>query len=391
MRILYLQATYTPPPKDPHVDRFFLLSEFLEGDVLQPVWARTPEDIERSYGSGSYPAYVSGRFRYHWMLAWKYTGVRRRLAVFWFCLRQGLALHRQNRYDCIIAYSHMTNGLIAAILKLLTGAKLIIEIATAPERIYISSNPRPTLGDRLRKFYSDVCLHISLWSADRAHLLHMGQVSSYRFLRKVRASVFHDFVPVSAVAAHRDAGDLFVLFVGAPWYLKGADRLIQAFRRLAPDFPEVQLKLLGHYPDRAGLDALCESSPQIEILKALTHPQTLELISQSAILVLPSRCEGLPRVIIEAMTAGVPVIGSDVGGIPSLIRDGENGFVVPNGDPVGLEARMRELLGNAALRERLGARGRELVLGQLNEQVYVREFAKMVALTVEPDGQAHFN
>jgi len=58
---------------------------------------------------------------------------------------------------------------------------------------------------------------------------------------------------------------------------------------------------------------------------------------------------------------------------------------------VGLEERMRELLGNAALRERLGARGRELVLGQLNEQVYVREFTKMVAITVEPGGEAHSN
>ena len=388
MRILYLQATYTPPPKDPKVDRFFLLSQFLEGDVLQPVWMRTAEDIERTFGPGSYPAYASGRFRYHWMLAWRYTGVRRRLAVFWFCLRKGLALYRQNRYDCIVVYSHMTNGLFAAILKLLTGAKLIVEIATTPERIYISEHPRPTLWDRLRQLYSDLCLHISLWSADRAHLLHPRQIASYRLLRRVRASVFHEFVPVSAVAAHRVADAPFVLFVGAPWYLKGADRLIRAFLRLAPDFPDVKLKLLGHYPDRAALEALCQSSPQIEILKALPYPQTLELISQSAILVLPSRCEGLPRVIIEAMTAGVPVIASDVGGIPSLIRDGENGFLVPNGDPAGLEARMRDLLTDTALRERLGARGRALALGELNEQVYIREFARMVELAVQPGGRA---
>ena len=101
-------------------------------------------------------------------------------------------------------------------------------------------------------------------------------------------------------------------------------------------------------------ELLTGADPQIEILKALHYPQALELISQSAVLVLPSRCAGLPRVVLEAVAAAVSVIGSDVGGIPSLIRDGENGFVVPTGDPGGIEARMRELLSDAGLGSGLG-------------------------------------
>jgi glycosyltransferase involved in cell wall biosynthesis len=382
MRILYIHSTFAPPPKHPQTDRFFLLSTTLEGDVLQPVWAHTPEQIDAAFGPGSYPAYSSGRFRYHWLLAWRYTGLRRRLAVYWFYLRKGLQLHRQNPFDCIVVYSHLTTALFSVILKLLTGAKLIVEIATTPHLIYITSRPRPTFLDHLRKLYSDLCLHISLWAADRAHLLHPGQLGHYRLLRHVRSSVFHEFVPVSAIAAHDDAGERFVVFVGAPWYLKGADRLIEAFLRLAPDFPDVRLKLLGHFPDRAALEGLVGGSSQIEIVKAMQHHQTLDLISRSMMLVLPSRCEGLGRVIIEAMSAAIPVIGSDVGGIPYLIRQGENGFVVPDGNPKQLEARMRELLGDSELRKRMGAKGYELAHAELNEEVYVRRFTQMVEATL---------
>ena len=84
MRILYVQASLVPPPDDPRMDRFMLLSETLEGDVLQPVWFRSPEDVEAAFGSGSYPVYVRGKFRYHWFLAQRYRGLRQRLETFRF-------------------------------------------------------------------------------------------------------------------------------------------------------------------------------------------------------------------------------------------------------------------------------------------------------------------
>jgi glycosyltransferase involved in cell wall biosynthesis len=143
------------------------------------------------------------------------------------------------------------------------------------------------------------------------------------------------------------------------------------------------LKLLGWYPDRSQLDPLIGGSKQIEILQARAHPETLQLISRCEILVQPSRCEGMGRVVLEAMGAGIPVIGSDVGGIPHLLRDGESGFVVAGGDSDALEARMRQLLLDGELRKRLGARGYELAHLELNEQVYVERFTEMVEAAVQ--------
>jgi glycosyltransferase involved in cell wall biosynthesis len=384
MRILYVHATFVPPPTNLQTDRFYLLSEELEGDVLQPVWFRTPEEVEAVFGPGSYPVYTVGRFRYHWHLSWRYQGVRQRVATFWFYLRKGLALNREHRYDCIVAYSHMTTGLCAGLLKLLTGAKLIIEIVTAPQLVYLTDRPHPSWTERFMHLYSDACLHVSMLLADRAHFLFPQQLSTYPVLRKVKNSVFHEFVPVSMIEKHREeTSELYVLLIGAPWYLKGADILVEAFLRLAPDFPQVKLKILGYFPDGNKLHELIGGSRQIEVLKARAYPEALCIISGAAIMALPSRCEGLPRVLIEGMAAGVPLVGSDVAGIPFLIRDGENGFVVPGGDSRALEARLRELLSNGEERRRMGDNGYERAHRELSEKVYVTQFARMVEAAVK--------
>jgi len=277
----------------------------------------------------------------------------------------------------------MTTGLCAGVLKLLTGGKLIIEIATSPNLVYLTERPHPTWKERLMHLYSDVCLHLSMLMADRSHFLFPQQLSTYPLLRNVKNSVFHEFVPVSMIDRPREeAPEIYVLLVGAPWYLKGADLLVEAFHRLAPDFPHVKLKILGFYPDADKLHELIGGARQIEVLKARPFPEALPIISGAAILVLPSRCEGMGRVLIEGMAAGVPLVGSDVGGIPFMIRDGENGFVFPGGDSRALEARLRELLSDGEKRRRMGENGYQRAHSELDEKAYVKLFTRMVKAAV---------
>lgn len=381
MRILYLQTTPVPPPTNLQADRFYLLSEKLDGDVLQPIWFRKPEEVEAIFGPGSYPVYTCGRFRYHWYLAGA-QGFSKKLGLLRFYLSKGFQLIRDRRHDCIVAYSHMTNGMLAGILKLLTGRKAVIEIATSPEWVYLTDRPRPTLGDRVRHWYSDACLHLSMWLSDRAHFLYPQQLAPYPLLRKTPNSVFHDFVTVSRIDRPKEESEPFVLFVGAPWYLKGVDLLVEAFRRVRPDFPGVGLKLMGFFPDREQLDQMIGDCPGVEILKPRPNPEALKVISQAAILVLPSRCEGMGRVLIEAMAAGVPLIGSDVGGIPFMVRNGECGYVFHGGDSSALEEKLRELLSNPELRRRMGDTGYRRAHQELNEEVYVERFTQMVEAAV---------
>ncbi len=102
----------------------------------------------------------------------------------------------------------------------------------------------------------------------------------------------------------------------------------------------------------------------------------MERMSKSQIYVLTSFWEGLPRSIIEAMRAGLPVVASRVGGVAELISDGENGFLIEPGDVNTLIKRLQQLLGNPELRIRMGKAGR---------QRYVENFRfeQMVQKTIE--------
>ena len=79
------------------------------------------------------------------------------------------------------------------------------------------------------------------------------------------------------------------------------------------------------------------------------------------IFAFPSREEALGSAMLEAMSCGLPVIGSDVGGIPEVVRPGENGFLFPNGDAYALYDAIVKLAHSSELREQLGVGARELV------------------------------
>jgi len=99
------------------------------------------------------------------------------------------------------------------------------------------------------------------------------------------------------------------------------------------------------------------------------------ILAGSDIFVLPSFREGTPRVITEAMASGLPVVATDIAGIPEQVSDGENGYLVPTGDPGALADRLERLIEDADRRNRFGAESRnrastfsiEGMLGDLDE------------------------
>lgn len=391
MRILYVHSTLVPPPTDVNTDRFYLLSDTMEGDVLQPIWFRTPEEVVARFGPGSYPVHTVGKFRYHWFLI-PDRDIKGRLAIFRFILRKGREIYRERGYQCIVAYSHQTTGLMAGLLKLVTRTRLIIEIVGTPQNSYITDGPNPGLASWAKRLYSDICLHLSAFFADRFHFLFPRQLNYYPLLRNAKNSVFHEFVPVSMIDRAIDRAEspneeLYVLQVGAPWFLKGVDVLLKAFAEVAPEFPNARLKLLGFYPGQEALLDLTRDARQVEVLRARPNPETLEIVKRAAMMATPSRTEGLPRVIIEAMAAGIPVVASDVGGIPTLVREGENGYVIPIGDHHALAARLRQLLSDEPLRRRMGDAGYVRAHTELTEQAYVREFTRMIETTIHPGSE----
>jgi glycosyltransferase involved in cell wall biosynthesis len=383
-RMLYLMPGLVPPQLDKRLDRYFYLSQILEGDILLPVWFATADRASQQLGE-RFPQWRVGRFTYHLYLNFKVPRALQGIARFFFFIRQGLALHRQRRFDVIAAYGANMPGLAGVVLKLLTGRKLIVEVPGPPDKAYIVE-PKVTLIHRLKKAMSDIFLHVSVGFADCAYLRYPTQLAQYPLLRSKRTGVFPNLVPVKGFSAPRGTEPV-ILMVGSPWYLKGADIVIRAFRLIAARIPEYKLRLIGHFPDRTYLEQLAQGSEQIEFVKPVSdYEASLRRIGSCALFVHASRTEAMARVLLEAMAAGKPIIASAVDGIPFYIRDNDNGLLFKAGDVEGLAERMLTLIQNPELASRLGRRAYECVHAEFDEDAFVRNFGRLLEIVGVPAG-----
>jgi glycosyltransferase involved in cell wall biosynthesis len=150
---------------------------------------------------------------------------------------------------------------------------------------------------------------------------------------------------------------------------KGFDALIEAMPELAKAEGDVQLVLVGEGDDLAMLEQLargCGVRDRVHFISGLSRAELFSAYLNCEIFALPSAGEGFGLVFLEAMACKKPVIGGDHGGTPDIIVDGVSGFLVEYGDKGVLMARLKELLQNKELRERMGNAGRERVEREFN-------------------------
>ena len=150
-----------------------------------------------------------------------------------------------------------------------------------------------------------------------------------------------------------------VLFIGLLAPVKGLEILLQAMPRLEDEKP--LCLLVGEGPLRTELQRQVEEKKlqgQVSFVGARPTAEIPLWLNAADVLVLPSFSEGRPNVVLEAQACGVPVVATQVGGTPELIRDGESGLLVDSGDAGGLATAIRRLIDDKDLRRRLGEGGR---------------------------------
>jgi len=146
------------------------------------------------------------------------------------------------------------------------------------------------------------------------------------------------------------------LFVGVLERYKNVDGLAEAWRRAAPQVPDARLRLVGSGTLEPLVERLVRDLPvQTSWSDRLSQAEVSGALDESTLLVLPSRSEGMGRVIVEAFCRARPVVATRVGGIPDLVRDGDNGLLVEPGDIAGLTDALVRVLNDRALAERLGS------------------------------------
>jgi glycosyltransferase involved in cell wall biosynthesis len=203
-----------------------------------------------------------------------------------------------------------------------------------------------------------------------------------RFAARLRVPRLHrefglpDRVPLIAVVARLSR-------------VKGIDDFVRAASGVASQFPEARFVVFGdtsHSGDpweTAYADELRQLAASLGIADRLFfagyRTDVAELLPEITLSVLPSHTEGLPNAILESMAAGVPVVATNVGGVPELIEDGVCGLLVPPHDPRALSSAICRLLTDPVLANGLAAAAKRSVRERFSVERMVRETEELYA------------
>jgi glycosyltransferase involved in cell wall biosynthesis len=235
---------------------------------------------------------------------------------------------------------------------------------------------------------------VDWWSDVRHHVEHVDLTTSvcaaaepgirsflgYRGPVTVVPSSLSDPCPGGATPVVRDAALAGTVIIGAAGRLavpKGFDVLLHALRLLADHVaePRLQLWLAGDGPERAGLESLARSLDVADRVRFLGHCGEAAMARFWAaidLFVLPSRWEGLPFVVLEAMAHAKPVVATTVDGVPEAVIQGITGLLVPTESVDALAAAIASLLDDADRRATYGAAGRARFLDTFRTELVVQ-------------------
>ncbi len=200
-----------------------------------------------------------------------------------------------------------------------------------------------------------------------------------------------------ALGACEAGGSLNLLFVGRVVWQKGLDVLLEALAGLPPDLRNgLSLTIVGDGPAREALNAQAArlGLSGCVVFQGWLGREELPMAYRAAdVFVFPSRDEGMPNVVLEAMAAGLPVVATRIAGSRDLVVEGETGVMVASEDAPALSAALAQLAADARLRRRLGEAGRRRVVECFSWQAVAEAYrdlalADMLAEQETSDGFA---
>jgi L-malate glycosyltransferase len=166
----------------------------------------------------------------------------------------------------------------------------------------------------------------------------------------------------------RESPEKRILFVGRLDPVKGIPSLLRAIKIVCEVFPAAKLIVVGDGGEREHLESLADSigiRNRVDFVGRTPHENIPDYLCQADVFVLPSESEGFPLVLLEAMACGLPIVATRVGGVPDIIEDGVNGYLVEYGDFQEMAKKILFLLDNQLLTDQISK----------NNRVKVQEYA----------------
>lgn len=192
---------------------------------------------------------------------------------------------------------------------------------------------------------------------------------------------FYDRTPevLEKAKAYQEEGTTTYCFVGRIVGDKGINELVSAFKRLHAEHPATRLLLVGPFEDN--LDPVSEETrATIEALSAIEavgwQTDVRPFLAASDVFVFPSYREGFPNVVMQAGALGLPSIVTDINGSNEIIRNGENGVIIPSKDEEALYQTLKDTLENPDKWKTIAANARESIARRYEQQMLWKEIKK---------------
>jgi len=171
---------------------------------------------------------------------------------------------------------------------------------------------------------------------------------------------------------------------------KGQDVLIRAVAQAQNVMGDIRVEFLGNGPSSETLRGVARDhgvSNYCTFVGSVPHEEVLARMSRAKLTVVPSRSEAFGLVNIESMAVGTPVIASNVDGVPEIVHDGKNGWLVPPEDPEALAEMLTVALQNDDLRNRLGQNARQSFLERFEESLALTQQAEALEGLIQTAGR----
>jgi len=271
-----------------------------------------------------------------------------------------LALYFLKEKPVIVHSFLFRANILARIAALLTGVPVVISSV----RVMGGEKPYSRFIERATAFMADHYVAVS--EQVKAHLQRSSGIAElkistiYNGILVETGNQSDKTAYMSCAGLHAD--DRLVMTAGRLHRQKGFDCLIHAMAVVHAAYPRVKLLILGEGEEENNLKKLARSLELIDTIQFMgLRPDVDRLLHCIDLFVLPSRWEGLPNAVLEAMAAGKPVVATEVGGIPELVVQGVTGVIVPPQDVQALAEAIKALLSDEPRALTMGAAGRERV------------------------------
>ena len=213
---------------------------------------------------------------------------------------------------------------------------------------------------------------------------YLARETTEKFCLERPIEVIHNFIDLKAFSpARRDPAvrsrfawgdELLVGHLSNFRWVKRTSDVVRVFHRIAQRLP-AKLLLIGDGPDREACQAVADELGVVERVRFTGVLDNLpEVLAQLDLFLLPSEQESFGLAALEAMACGVPVVATNVGGLPELIEPGVSGYVEPLGDITAMGRRAVEILGNPVLRQRMSQAARQRAESSFSEDELVPRY-----------------